>query len=251
MVCFSEATRSGRAMPGETFIRRLELVGRLDDGDRHALRSMRGELRDIGRGAQIISVGDRPSHIVGVVTGLLHRFTVTEDGERQIHAFYLPTDVPSGDTLHMPVMDTAMSATVPSRIVMVEHAEILAMLDRRPNIRDLLWRETLVQASMFRTWLMRNSQMVAEVRMAHLFCELFWRAGAADATSNGSLSFPVSREDLSAALGMTTVQANRTLKLLEDTGAVQLRHGMLSLNDPEQLKNFAQFDPTYLHLRPL
>ncbi|WP_340314119.1 Crp/Fnr family transcriptional regulator [Rhizorhabdus argentea] len=237
-------------MPGETFISRLELIGHLDDDDRHALRAIRGELRDVGRGAQLISVGDRPSHVVGIVTGLLHRFTVTDDGERQIHAFYLPTDVPSAETLHMPVMDTAISATVPSRILLVEHAEILAVLDRRPNVRDLLWRETLVQASMFRTWLMRNSQMVAEVRMAHLFCELFWRARAAGAASNGSLSFPVSHADLSAALGMTTVQANRTLKLLEDTGAVKLRHGMLSLNDPEQLKNFAQFDPSYLHLRP-
>ena len=237
-------------MTGETFIRRLELIGHLDDGDRQALRAMAGEFREIGRGAQLISVGDRPSHVVGIVTGLLHRFTVTEDGERQIHAFYLPTDVPSADTLHMPVMDTAMSAAVPSRIVLVEHAEMLAVLNQRPNIRDLLWRETLVQASMFRTWLMRNSQMIAEVRMAHLFCELFWRARAAGADSNGSLSFPVSREDLSAALGMTTVQANRTLKLLEDTGAVKLTHGMLSLNDPEQLKNFAQFDPSYLHLRP-
>jgi CRP-like cAMP-binding protein len=234
-------------MIGDLLINHLKQIGHLDDDDQNALREMKGELRDVSRGDSILSVGEHPRHVVAVVSGLLHRCTVSGQGRRQIHSFYLPTDTPSMETLHIPVMDNTLVAAASGRIALVTHGEIRGVFDRRPRVRDLCWRETLVQASIIRAWLMRNSQMLAHAQMAHLFCELLARATASGLTDRTSFGLPIKQDDLADALGMTVTQANRTLQVLRATRAVEFRNGVLSVFDPDQLMSIAEFDPKYLH----
>src|SRR5829696_6672666 len=94
-------------------------------------------------------------------------------------SFYLPTDTPCLETLHIGVMDNNLGAVAPSRIGLVPHPELFRVMDARPNVLALIWRETLIQASTFREWLMRNSQKLAHVQTAHFFCEIMTRARAA------------------------------------------------------------------------
>jgi CRP-like cAMP-binding protein len=121
-------------------------------------------------------------------------------------------------------------------------------METHPNLNALMWRETLVQASILRAWLMRNSQTQAHERMAHLFCEIMVRARAAGLTQGGTCELPITQEDLADALGMSVVHVNRTLMLLRATGAVEFRGGKLTVMDWEQLVEIAEFDGSYLHL---
>src|SRR5215217_2449758 len=143
---------------GEIFIHHLGLIGHLSEEDKQALLSIKGEIRDVNRGEDVLRDGDRPTYSVVVISGLLQRYTMSPEGKRQIHSFYLPTDTPCLETLHIVVMDNTLGAVAPSRIGLVPHPELFRVMNAHPKVLALIWRETLIQASIFREWLMRNSQ---------------------------------------------------------------------------------------------
>ncbi len=234
---------------GVVLVRHLGLIGELSDGDREALLSIDGEIRWVERGEDIIEIGDHPTHVVVVLSGLLHRYTLDPHGIRQIHAFYLPTDTPSLETLHIGVMDNSLGALTRSQIGLVPHSALFAMMADRPSLVGPLWHETLVQASIVRAWLMRNSQMLAHAQMAHLFCELVARARAAGLVVDNHCPLPITHEDLGDALGLTPIQVNRTLMILRARAIVNFSDGRLSVLDWDQLVEVAEFDPSYLHFQ--
>jgi CRP-like cAMP-binding protein len=235
-------------MIGDVMIKRLGLIGQLAEEDREALLSIAGEERDLQPGEDILTDGQRPTFSVIVLAGLLQRYTLGPGGGRQIHSFYLPNDTPSLEAIHIGRMDNNLGAVAPSRVGIVPFSELHRVMNARPNVLALIWRETLVQASMLRSWLMRNSQMLAHAQMAHLFCEMMLRSKAYGLVEGDSCNLPVTEDDLACALGMSTVHVTRTLMLLRSAGLAEFRDGGLTVRDTEKLAELAAFDPTYLHL---
>lgn len=227
----------------------LSLIGDMSDADRAAVAALPGEVREVKRYKDIIRPGDQPKEAVIVLSGLLARYMIGPEGARQIHSFYIPTDSPCLETLHLDYMDNALGAVVDSEIGTIPHEALYAIMDERPDVLKLIWRETLVQGAIFREWLMRNSTMPAHASVAHFFCEIFTRAQAAGLTDRNSCELPITQELLSDAVGMTSVHVNRTLRLLREGGAMEWRDGRLIVPDFARLAEIADFNPTYLHLR--
>jgi CRP-like cAMP-binding protein len=146
-------------------------------------------------------------------------------------------------------MDNTLAAAAPSRVVIVPHAELFRVMDARPQILSLIWPETLVQAAVFREWLMRNSRMLAHAQMAHFFCEIMTRAKAAGLAEGDTCDLALTQEDLADALGMSPVHVNRTLMILRSGGLLDFRSGKLTVTNWDGLVEAAEFDPAYLHLR--
>ena len=234
---------------GETLAFHLSLIGDLPPADRTEIEAIDGEVRQVKRHTDIIRHGDPGTHSVVVLRGLLQRYTSGPDGSRQVHSFYLPTDTPCLETLYIDYMDNNLGALVDSEIGLIPNDRLYRLIDERVEARKLIWRETLVQAAVFREWLMRNSNMTAEGSMAHFFCEMFVRAKAAGLVKDDMVDLPITQEALSYALGMTAVHVNRTLMLLRDTGMVDFRSGTLRVLEWGGLSAIANFDPHYLHLR--
>jgi CRP-like cAMP-binding protein len=124
-----------------------------------------------------------------------------------------------------------------------------ALMRARPNVGRLIWRSILAQSSIYREWLMRNSRMPADASMAHLFCEMYARYKAAGLGNGDSCDVPLTQDMLAEALGLTAVHVNRTLQQLRETGMVDHKSGILFVNDFRRLASYADFDPTYLHLK--
>lgn len=236
-------------MIGEALLRRLLCIGVLSDEDQRAVRSLKGDIQNVGRQKEILRPGDRPASAIVVLRGFLQRYVDRSNGRRQIVAFYLPTDTPTLETLHISVVDDNLAAAVESRIGIVRHDHLNALINERPNVLHLIWRQTLIEASMAREWMARNARLPARMAMAHLFCEIFLRARSVGLVDFNSCAVPVTQDMLGQALGLTAVHVNRTMRSLRDTGMVDHRGGRLHIDDFERLAKFAEFDPTYLHLR--
>ena len=233
---------------GDAFVRHLSFFGELSQHDRTALLALTGTERTLERGEDLLRVGDRPTYSVVVLSGMLRRYTMTAAGNRQVDAFYLATDTPSLETLHIDVVDNYLGAVCPSRVGMVPHRDLFDLMRYSENLTGLFWRETLVQAAAMREWLSRNSQMLAHAQMAHLFCEMMLRSKAAGLSDGQSCEFPVTQEDLAEALGMSNVHVNRTLMMLRGTGLVEHERKVLTIPDFDRLADVGGFDPRYLHL---
>lgn len=234
---------------GRALLARLSAIGDVSKADADALLSVTGEVRTLRRLDDISKAGETPRFSVVVLRGFLQRYVARRDGSRQIHAFYVPNDAPSLETLNVDRLDSNLGAVVQSTVGIIPHAELHALIRSRPNILDLVWRETLVQGAMFREWLMRNSRLTADAAMAHLFCEIFVRSRSAGLIQDNSCEMPITQEMLADALGLTGVHVNRTLQSLRENGLVEHKSGRLFVYDFKRLADFADFDPSYLHLR--
>jgi len=234
---------------GEVLARHLANLGELPEEDVRALAGLSAEVREVRRYKDLLRVGERPDHVVVVLSGFLCRYTIGPEGSRQIHSFYMENEAPSLETLYMDYMDNSLCAVADSVVAEVPHEELYRIIDERPRVRGLMWRETLVQGAVFREWLMRNSKLPAHGAMAHFFCEMFVRARAAGLVEGDTCPLPITQELLADALGLTSVHTNRTLMMLRDSGAVEWRSGVLTVRDEPRLRDMAAFDSRYLHLR--
>ena len=234
---------------GEALLHHLACFGELDDEDAQAVLAIVGEVRTYARDQDILRVGEPPPFSVIILEGVLHRYAGRADGGRQIYGFYLANEAPCLEAIHIDVMDHNVAPLVESRVGLVPIPVLLELMDRRPRVLALVWRQTLIQAAMFRAWLMRNSAQPAHAAMAHLFCEALLRAEAAGLGDGSSCDLPVTQEVLADALGISLVHVNRTLQILRQSGAVDFRGGRLQANDLARLWSIAEFDPHYLHLR--
>jgi CRP-like cAMP-binding protein len=234
---------------GETLARHAACFGRLPETDRAALAALNCEVHDLPRLKDAVREGDHPTHVVVVLSGLLYRYNIGPDGGRQIHSFYLPTEAPCLETLYIDYMDNNLGAAANSRIGLISHDQLYRLIDERPEVRKLLWRQTLVQGAIFRMWLVRNSNLPAHASLAHFFCEMFTRAGAAGLVSGNRFDLPLTQEFVADALGLTAVHTNRTMQVLRSTGAIEWRGGTVAVLDWGKLAEMADFDARYLHLR--
>lgn len=236
-------------MIGETLVKHLSRVGDLSPEDRDAILDVRGQIRLARRHEDIAKTGSVPAFCVVVRRGFLQRYSSRRDGSRQIHSFYIAGDAPSLESIHLERMDNNICAVVNSEVALIPHAELLAVMAERPAVAALVWRSGIMQSSLYREWLMRNSRLPADGAMAHLFCEMYIRSSAAGLVDQNSCEMPLTQEMLADALGLTGVHVNRTLQGLRETGLVDHKNGRLFVHDARKLASFADFDPSYLHLR--
>ena len=236
-------------MIGEALAKHLNRVGTLSPEDRQAVLEVKGEVRLVRRHEDIVKSGSAPTFCVLVLRGFLQRYSSRRDGSRQIHSFYIPGDAPSLESIHLDIMDNSICAVVNSEVALIPHGGLKSLLAARPAVDALVWRSSLVQASIYREWLMRNSRLPADAAMAHLFCEMYVRSNAAGLVDQNSCDMPLTQEMLADALGLTGVHVNRTLQSLRETCLVDHKNGRLFVHDLRKLASFADFDPLYLHLR--
>jgi CRP-like cAMP-binding protein len=117
----------------------------------------------------------------------------------------------------------------------------------RPALRLAVWIETLIDASIFREWVVNVGRRDSRARLAHLLCELALRLDWNGADKGGGFDFPLTQEQLADATGLTAVHTNRTLQSLRRDGLIQLTGGNLQVLDWEGLREAGDFEELYLH----
>jgi len=126
---------------------------------------------------------------------------------------------------------------------------MIAAFNRRPSIGFAIWRVTLIDAAIFREAITNNSARTMPARMAHLFCELFYRSRASRLTEGSTIAAPVSLVQLGETLAMSIATVNRTLQELRASQTDDFQRGELEVRNWERLVEIGEFNPGYLHLK--
>jgi CRP-like cAMP-binding protein len=158
-------------------------------------------------------------------------------------------DIPDLQSLHLTTMDHALSTVTPSTVAFIQHDDLRALDAAFPRLGDILWRDTLIDAAIFREWINGMGRREARERIAHLLCELFVRMRAVGLTKGNSCQFPLTQSVLGDALGLSTVHINRSLMELRGLGLIVLEKHGLTIPNLEKLQDYASFDPLYLHMQ--
>lgn len=237
--------------PHARLIRKLESIADLTSAEKEALGELPIQIRDVPRDTDLVSEGDRPSHCCLVIEGFACRYKMLAEGRRQIMAFQMAGDIPDLQSLHLRVMDHALGALTPMVAGFVPHAALHDVIRRQPGLGSVFWRDTLIDAAVFREWLVGIGRRSGAQHMAHLICELLVKMRAVGLTDGETLTLPFTQEDLGDAMGLTSVHVNRVLQELRREGLISGQGRIITVTDWAGLKAFSEFDPTYLHIRKL
>jgi CRP-like cAMP-binding protein len=236
-------------IPLDQLVRKLESISNLTEDERRAVLGLPITIRDFRADEDIVRDGDRPWQCCLLVEGFLCRYKTLPDGNRQIHSFHVPGDIPDLQSLHIPVMDHSLAAVAPSKAALIPHDAIRDLTHAHPNIADKFWRDTLVDGAIFREWITNVGSREASSRIAHLLCEIFIKLQAVGLTKGNTFDFPITQSEIGDATGLSTVHVNRSIQKLRAERLIVLEKGRCTITDWKGLKEAAMFDPTYLSLK--
>jgi CRP-like cAMP-binding protein len=233
----------------DPFLRKLRQAVELTGGDICALQGALGASHRLEAHRDLISEGESAGAIRLILEGFACRYKVLDDGRRQITAYLLPGDFCDLHVGMLGSMDHSIGTITPCLFVNLRSDVLDELTVTHSRIARALWWATLVEEAILRQWLVNVGQRQAEVRVAHLFCELLVRLRVIGRAGQNGCELPLTQKDIGETVGISTVHVNRVLQDLRAKGLIRLTGRRLEVDDPVGLTRFARFSPNYLHLR--
>ena len=229
-------------------IRKLEQFGKLSSNERQVLENLHLDIQQVDAGQDLGRNGHRSSQCSLLLTGMMCRYRTMQDGQRQIMSFHFPGDILDLSGLLLNKPDHGLGTLTPVEVAPIAHATLRGLIQQHPGLGRRLWQDTLVDAAVFREWVVNVGRRSAYARTAHLICEIVARMRAVGMVQDHP-SLTVTAVDLADATGLSVVHVNRVLQELRARKLVEPHGHALAVLDWDGLKHAGGFDPDYLHQR--
>lgn len=236
--------------PLELLLRNLELRTPLSQSAREAILGLPYSLRTLEPSTYLVREGDPPTKCGVLVSGFAYRQKITGEGARQIIAIHMPGDAVDFQNLFLDVADHNVQMLTWGEVAFVPREEFKALARSREEIGNAIFVNTLIEASIFREWVVNVGRRQARQRIAHLLCELGSRLDALGLTEDYGYDLPMTQEQLGDAVGLTMVHVNRTLKQLAADGLIVRSKRSISFPDWRIMREAGDFNERYLHMEP-
>ena len=233
--------------PAVGLIRKLGRLATLDAEERRILADLPYRLEAVPPGALLVSEGNVVTQCCVLVEGYACRHKTSAEGKRQIVSFHLAGDILDIQHLMLDRADHNVETITSAQIAWVPTDKLRTLVLERPNIGQALWRDVLIDASVFREWVLNVGRRDAKTRIAHMLCEFGARALAAGIAKGDPFLLPLTQEQIADATGLTPVHVNRMLRYLREAGALSVGQKGVCIEDFGLLQAISSFDPTYLH----
>jgi CRP-like cAMP-binding protein len=233
--------------PLSLLTKKLDRLANLDSRDRQALATLTYRLEHVRAGDYLVREGRDTSDCCLLVQGYACRHKIAHAGGRQIVSFHLPGDVLDLQHLLFSMADHNVQTITPASVAWIPASEIKLLSQDHPRIGEALWRDTLIDASIFREWVVNVGRRDAKSRIAHMLCEFAARSQAAGLGPPERFELPMTQEHIADATGLTPVHVNRMLRELREEGVIERNGRQLRILDWDLMRRVGDFDATYLH----
>lgn len=204
--------------------------------------------RTIPARRDIYREGESPHVLAVVLDGWVQCHKQLANGRRQILSFLLPGDLCTAASFMADPIDHTVAAVTQARIAEIAEMELARLVPQCPSIAQAVSRNGQIAAAIQRERTTSVGQRTAYERIAHLFCEMFFRLRVIGLTEGHSCPFPLTQSEIAEVTGLTQVHVNRTLQDLRREGLVELQQRQLTLIELDRLMSIALFNPNYLGL---
>jgi CRP-like cAMP-binding protein len=232
-------------------IKRLQVSSGISDEDIKEIHALPIAVKDYPAEQAVVRDGERATECCLIAEGFCYRSKTISDGRRQILSLHIPGEIPDLMSLFLHVMDHDLTTLMPSRLGFIKHEALQRLHQKRPLVAEIFWRDTLIDAAMFREWIVNVGQRPAPARLAHVIVELRERLKAIGRVEGNSFEMPLTQEQIGEALGITAVHANRVIRQLREDGIVDVHRGRVTVIDEVRFLELADFDNRYLHQSPV
>ena len=232
----------------QPMLHKLERWHPFTDLEREAVLALPHTVRDLAANQYLVWEGDRPTTCALLVEGYAYRHKLAGNSARQILSIHMKGDLIDLQNSLLGVADHNVQMLTPGTVALVPIEAIREIALRIPAVCLAMWYESLVEASIFREWILNVGRRDARTAIAHLLCEFALRLEMAELGQTTNYELPITQEQLADAVGLTSVHVNRTLMRLEGEGYLRRSKRTIFIDDWQQLSKVADFDPLYLHL---
>jgi CRP-like cAMP-binding protein len=236
--------------PLQLLVRKLELSSFLDEEARAAILALPFTLRTLEPSTYILREGDEPAVCSVLVSGFAYRQKTTYVGARQIVSLHIPGEALDFQNLYLDVADHSLQMLTRGEVASIKRADVQALLENNVHVARAVLVHMLIEASIFREWILNVGRRDAQTGLAHFLCEFGVRMDAMGLASEYGYALPMTQEQLGDTLGLTPVHVNRTLKALEARGLIQRNGRDVSFPEWQVMRGASDFNQRYLHLAP-
>lgn len=226
----------------------LELRSPLSPSDREAILALPYTLKSLAPGSYLVREGEPPTACGVLISGFAYRQKLTGDGGRQILSIHIPGEALDFQNVFLNSADHSVQMLTRGQVALVLRADILKLARASPAIGHAILVSVLVEASIFREWILNVGRRDAKSRLAHVLCELAVRLDAHGLADEMGYHLPMTQAELADALGLTPVHLNRVIRALELDGLLVRTKRDLSFPDWERMRDLADFNDRYLHI---
>jgi len=231
----------------QKLVQRLERRSPLSQADREALLGLPHNVRKLPASAHIVRDGDVPNYCTLLLSGFAYRYKLTGEGGRQIISFHCAGEILDTQNSFLGVADHSVQMLTEGELALMPIGVIEDLALTRPAIGRALWIDTLIDASIFREWVVNVGRRDSRARIAHLLCEFSLRLEAAGLAKNHRYELPMTQEQLADAVGLTSVHVNRVLKQLGEEGLISRDRRSIVILDWMRMREAGDFNERYLH----
>jgi CRP-like cAMP-binding protein len=232
----------------ERIVRRLSIRGPLSDSDKDAIRTLPLTYRTLEPAAYIVREGEPPVICAMLLSGFAYRHKVTGDGQRQIMSVHMPGEFLDLQNSFLEIADHNVQALTRCDVAVVAVGALRSLSAEHPTVGRAMWIETLIDAAIFREWIVNVGRRDSISRISHLLCEFALRLEAAGLAQEHSYQMPMTQEQIADCTGLTPVHVNRVLKELGRQGLIDRDKRSVSIVDWNRLQQIGDFNTRYLHL---
>jgi CRP-like cAMP-binding protein len=231
----------------ERVIRRFESRAPLGDRERDAIRALPVTRRTLAPSTYMIREGEPPEYCSLLLAGFAFRHKVTGAGERQILAVHIPGEFLDLQNALLGIADHHVQALTRCEVALVPVQALQAITSAHPTISRAMWIDTLIDAAIFREWIVNVGRRDSISRIAHLLCEFALRLSAAGLAEKQRYELPMTQEQIADAVGLTPVHVNRVLKQLGQMKLIDRDKRSINIADWKGLREIGDFNSRYLH----
>jgi CRP-like cAMP-binding protein len=229
-------------------LRKLTLRANLDTQAREAVLALPTRIQNVEAGVYLVREGDRPDHSCVLINGYAIRHKVTQDGGRQIICFHLNGDFLDLEGSLLNIADHNVQTLTRSEVAFIPRSALRELILAQPGVGMAMWVDTLIDASIYREWVVNVGKRDGFARVAHLLCEFGRRLELAGIAKADGFDLPMTQEQLADATGMSFVHINRVLKSLAAEKLIRRNRKSVNIPNWERLRDVAGFSELYLHL---
>lgn len=231
----------------DLLFRRWERKVALTEASKRAVADLPWITRSFARENYLVREGQPAISCMLLVDGYAYRQKLVSDGARQIISFHIPGEFVDLQNAFLDVADHNVQSLGRSTVAMIGKEALAALMAEDPDIRRAVMFDSLVDASIFREWVVNVGRRNAKTRIAHRLCELALRLDASRVADGSMFDFPLTQEQIADATGLTAVHTNRTLQSLRKDGLISLAANRLTILDWKSLADVGDFSERYLH----
>ncbi|HEX8467413.1 MAG TPA: Crp/Fnr family transcriptional regulator [Allosphingosinicella sp.] len=232
----------------ERVVRRLETRVRLEADDRSAIQALPITRRTLEPAAYMVREGEAADVCILLLSGFAYRHKITGDGQRQILSVHMPGEFLDLQNCLLGLADHNVQALTRCEVATVPVAALRTLADQHPRVGRAMWIDTLIDAAIFREWIVNVGRRDSISRLSHLLCEFALRLEAADLAQDRRYELPMTQEQLADCTGLTPVHVNRVLKELGRLGLINRDKRSVEILEWERLQQIGDFNTRYLHM---